>query len=145
MLTSVTLSSKSVNCVYCSNFTSSVITHCGFITGHCCYESGWNTLVSTGWMGWGSKLSGGEIFRTVQTGTRVHPPSCTMGIDSLSWGLSGKGEVKERVELYLYSTSGLSWTVWSEFYLLFFMKPTSLFAGAHPIKTLAKHSVTLSS
>jgi hypothetical protein len=56
-----------------------------------------------------------------QTGPRAHPASYTMGIVSLS-GVKrpGRGvdhrlpsstEVKESVELYLYSTSGPSWPV----------------------------------
>jgi len=59
----------------------------------------------------------GRIFRTVQTGPGAHPASCTMGTGSFQ-GVErpGRGvdhpptpssaEVKERVELYLYSTSG---------------------------------------
>ena len=57
----------------------------------------------------------------VQTGPEAHPASCTMGTGSLT-GVKrpGRGvdhpptssaEVKERVEVYLYSTSGPSWTV----------------------------------
>jgi hypothetical protein len=56
-----------------------------------------------------------------QTGPGAHPASCTMGtgsfpvvkrpgrgVDHLS---SSSAEVKERVELYLYSPSGPSWSV----------------------------------
>ena len=58
----------------------------------------------------------------VHTGLGAHPAACTMGTGSLSRGKSGRGvaltthpqssaEVKERVELYLYSRSGTSWPV----------------------------------
>jgi len=57
----------------------------------------------------------------VQTGPGAHPASYTMGTGSflgLKWPGCGVGhlhpssaEVKERVELYLYSTSGSSWPV----------------------------------
>jgi hypothetical protein len=79
-----------------------------------------------------------------------------VGIGCLSWGLSGKGvaliaHLAPRLKKEWSYTSiphlGFHGLLWSEFYLpLFFLiKPTSLFAGAHPIKTLAKQSVTLSS
>ena len=59
---------------------------------------------------------------SVHTDPVAHPASYTMGTGSLSRGvnLSGRGvnhppssmvEVKERVELYLYSASGPSWPV----------------------------------
>jgi hypothetical protein len=58
---------------------------------------------------------------TVQTGPGAHTASCTMSTESFP-GVKrpGRGvdhpppsstEVKERVELYLYSPSGLSWPV----------------------------------
>ena len=58
----------------------------------------------------------------VQTDRAVHPASCTMGTGSLSEGVKRPGrdanhtppssaEVKERIELYLYSLSGPSWPV----------------------------------
>jgi hypothetical protein len=57
----------------------------------------------------------------VQTGPGAHPFSCTMGTGSFSWvKRSGRGfdhppppntEVKERVELCIYSLSGSSWSV----------------------------------
>ena len=58
----------------------------------------------------------------VQTGPGAHPLSCTMRSGYLSRGIKrpGRGvnnqslsssEVKERVELYLYSPSGSSWPV----------------------------------
>jgi hypothetical protein len=64
---------------------------------------------------------GGRFFAAVQTGPGAHPASCTMGTGSFP-GVKrpGRGvdhpppssaEVKERVELYLYSPSGRSWPV----------------------------------
>ena len=61
---------------------------------------------------WGARFSA-----TVQTGPEAHPASYTMGTGSfLGVELPGRGvdhppEVKERVELYLYSPSGPSWPV----------------------------------
>jgi hypothetical protein len=64
---------------------------------------------------WGARFSA-----PVQTGPEVHPASYTMGTGSFP-GVKrpGRGvdhsicsaEVKERVELYLYSPSGSSWPV----------------------------------
>ena len=62
-----------------------------------------------------------RISAPVQTGPGAHPASCTMGTRSFP-GLKrpGRGadhpptssaEVKERVGLYIYSTSGPSWPV----------------------------------
>jgi hypothetical protein len=65
---------------------------------------------------WGARFSA-----PVQTGRGAHPASSTMG----TWSFSGvkrpgrgvdhpppsSTEVKERVELYLYSPSGPSWSV----------------------------------
>jgi hypothetical protein len=58
---------------------------------------------------------------TVQTGPGAHPASSTMGTGSVPGvkrpvrGVdhppASRAEVKERVELYLYSTSGTSWPV----------------------------------
>jgi len=54
---------------------------------------------------------------SVQTGPRAHPASCTMGSGSFP-GVKRSGrvvdtpssaEVKERLEIYLYSPSGPSW------------------------------------
>jgi hypothetical protein len=64
----------------------------------------------------------GEIFaELVPTGPEAHPASYTMGTGSSLWvKWPGRGvdrpspssaEVKERVELYLYSPSGPSWPV----------------------------------
>jgi len=64
---------------------------------------------------------GARFFAPVQTGPGAHPGSCTMGTESFR-GVRRPGrdvdqpplssaEVKERVELYLYSPSGPSWPV----------------------------------
>jgi hypothetical protein len=65
---------------------------------------------------WGARFSA-----PVQTGPGAHPASYTMGTGSfpgVKWPGRGvdhpppsSAEVKERVELYLYSTSGLLWPV----------------------------------
>jgi len=71
-----------------------------------------------------SNPGGGRDFTApVQTGPRVHPASCTKGTGSVSWGKAAArgvnypptfgAEVKERVELCLYSISGPSWAVLS--------------------------------
>ena len=62
---------------------------------------------------------GGEIFRSRLAGPRAHPASYTMGTGSfpgvkrpvrgVDYPPPSSAEVKERVELYLYSPSGLSW------------------------------------
>ena len=69
---------------------------------------------------WGARFSA-----PVQTGPGAHPASCTMGTGSFPGGkaagewrwtsTTSNAEVKERVELYLYSPSGTSWPVlrWS--------------------------------
>jgi len=62
-----------------------------------------------------------RFYAPVQTGSDVHPASCTMGSGSFP-GVKrpGRGvdhpppssaEVKERVKVYLYSSSGPSWPV----------------------------------
>ena len=63
----------------------------------------------------------GEIFRTHPENPGAHPASCTTGTGSFSrakWPgrgvdhpLPSSAEVQERAELYLYSTSGPSWSV----------------------------------
>jgi hypothetical protein len=66
-------------------------------------------------------LVGVRFFTPVQTGPGAHSASCTMGTVSFP-GVKRPGpgvhhppassaEVKERVELYLYSHSGPSWPV----------------------------------
>ena len=74
-----------------------------------------------GWTVWGSNPSGGEIFAPVQTVPRAHPASYTMGTRSLlgvkelghdvNHPLPSSAEVKERVDLFLYSPFGPSWPV----------------------------------
>ena len=70
----------------------------------------------------GDRIPVGARFpATIQTGSGDHPASCTMGTGSLPGvkrpgrGVehppTSKAEVKERVDLYLYSTSGPSWPV----------------------------------
>jgi len=72
-------------------------------------------------------ITGKEIYFTetnffsrfstpIQTGPEAHPAFCTMGKGSfLGHGIDqtppSSTEVKERVELYLYSHSGPSWPV----------------------------------
>jgi hypothetical protein len=67
----------------------------------------------------GSNAGGGEILRPIQTGPGAHPASYTMGTGSFP-GSKAAGawrwlptpsspEVKERVQLYLYSPSGPPW------------------------------------
>ena len=68
-----------------------------------------------------SRWGGGEILRPVQTGPGAHRASFAMGTSSfLGVKRPGRGvdhpppsraEVKERVEVYLYSPSGPSWSV----------------------------------
>jgi hypothetical protein len=69
----------------------------------------------------GSNPGGGEVFAPVQTDPEAHPTSYTMGT-GLFPGVKrpGRGvehpppsgtEVKEKVELYLYSPSGPLWAV----------------------------------
>jgi len=64
---------------------------------------------------------GARFSAPIQTGPGVHPASYTMGTESFL-GVKRPGrdidhpppssaEVKERIELYLYSTYGPSWTV----------------------------------
>ena len=64
---------------------------------------------------------GGVVFHTIPDRPGVHPTSYTMGTGTLlGVKLPGRGvdhptpssaDVKERVERYLYSPSGLSWPV----------------------------------
>ena len=66
-------------------------------------------------------LVGARYSAPIQTGSEAHPASCTMGTESfpgVKWPGRGidhqppsSAEVKERVELYLYSFSGSSWPV----------------------------------
>jgi hypothetical protein len=86
-----------------------------------------NPALSVGWdssVGMGTRygLDGGARFSaSVQTDPEAHPTSCTMvlcllhGVKRLRRGAdhppSSSAEVKERVELFLYSYSGPSWSV----------------------------------
>jgi hypothetical protein len=75
------------------------------------------------WAGWfGDRIPVGATFSApVQTGCEAHPASYTMrtgsfpGVKLLGRGVDhtspSSAEVKERVELYLYSPSGALWTV----------------------------------
>jgi hypothetical protein len=78
--------------------------------------------LATGWTVRGSNPDGGMIFSApVQTGPEAHPAFYTMGTGSFP-GLKRPGrfcnrppsysaEVKESVELYLYSTFGPLWPI----------------------------------
>jgi hypothetical protein len=74
------------------------------------------------WAGWcGDRiLVGVRFFASIQTGPGGHPASCIMGAEFFSEGKEAgvwqpptpsSTEVKDRVELYLYSPSGTSWPV----------------------------------
>ena len=65
---------------------------------------------------------GARFFAPIQSGPGAHPASYTMGTGSFQGGGKQPGhgvhhpppssaEVKERVQLYLYSPSGPSWPV----------------------------------
>jgi hypothetical protein len=60
---------------------------------------------------------GARFFVAIQTGPGAHPASYTMGtgLKRLGHGVDhppqSSAEVKERVELYLYSPSGPSWPI----------------------------------
>jgi len=60
-------------------------------------------------MFWGSNSSGGGIFCTC--------PDWPWGPSSHLYPPPSKTEVKERLELYIYSPSGPSWPVLGELYL----------------------------
>ena len=72
--------------------------------------------VSTDWTVWGSIPSGGEarFSAPVQTGPGAHPAYYTMDTGTFPGGkvagAPSSAEVKERVELYLHSPSGPSWS-----------------------------------
>jgi hypothetical protein len=68
-----------------------------------------------------TRWGGGEISAPFQSGRGAHPDAGTMGTGSfpgvkrpgrdVAHPLSSSAEVKERVELYIYSSSGPSWPV----------------------------------
>ena len=99
-------------------------------------------------------LAGGYDF-LFSSGTSVERTSYTMGTGSLSRGVKrpGRGvdhpplscaEVKERVELYLFSPSGLSWPVlgWTLPFYLYLRRETD---GNNKKKNYAARTVTESS
>jgi len=69
----------------------------------------------------GSNPEGAKFSVPVQTGSDAHPASYTIGTGSFSgvkrpgrgvdYPLPSSTEVKDGIELYLYSTSGPSWPV----------------------------------
>jgi hypothetical protein len=75
--------------------------------------------LATGWTVRGSNPGGDDIFSTAQTGPGAHPAIYTMGTESfpgvkqsrrgVDHAPSSSAEVKERIELYLYSFSGPLW------------------------------------
>jgi hypothetical protein len=77
--------------------------------------------LSAGWTVRGWNPGGGEYFAPVHTGPGAHPASYTMDTGSflgekrpgrsVDHPPTSRAEVKERVELYLYSPSGHSWPV----------------------------------
>jgi hypothetical protein len=77
--------------------------------------------IATGWTVRGSNPCGAIFSAPVQTGPGAHPASYTMGTGSFSRVMRPErgvnhtplsiAEVKEGVELYLYSLSGPSWPV----------------------------------
>jgi hypothetical protein len=79
--------------------------------------SRYNDLIRTGRSGERIPV-GGEFFRPLQTGPGAPPPSLlcngyrvTSGGKGVNHPPPSSAEVKERVELYLYSPSGPSWWV----------------------------------
>ena len=83
-------------------------------------ESVWR--LATSWTGWGSNPGWGEISRTrldrpwgppslLHNGYRVSCPGLKRPGRGINHPTLFSAEVKERVELYLYSPSGPSWPV----------------------------------
>ena len=70
-----------------------------------------------GWAVWGSNPNGGEISCTVQIGPGAHPvgTGSFSGVKRPGLGVNHppphSAEVKETVELYIYSLAGPSWSV----------------------------------
>ena len=79
---------------------------------------------------------GARFSAPVPTSPGAHPASCTMGTRSLpgvkrprrgvDHPLSSNAEVKERIELYLYSPLDLHDLFWGEFYLYLHRSPCLL-------------------
>ena len=77
--------------------------------------------LATSWTVRRSNPVGARFSAPVQTGPGAHPASCTMGTGSFSrvkrpgHGVDqpspSSAEIKERVEVYLYSPSGSPWPV----------------------------------
>jgi len=79
---------------------------------------GWDNIIrmalTTGWTVWGSNPSKGKLSAPVQTSNKAHPASYIMGtgpFPEVRWLENGdshppptNSEVKERVQLYLYSS-----------------------------------------
>jgi len=78
-------------------------------------------MLAVGWTVWRLSPGGCEIFHTCPDQPWGHPASSTVGtVAFLGVKQLGRGvdhplppsvDMKERVELYLYSTSGPSWSV----------------------------------
>ena len=73
-------------------------------------------MLATGWMICGSNPVAARFSAPVQTGSGAHPAPGTIGTETrpgrdLGHHPLSSSEVKERVELYLYSPSGPSWPV----------------------------------
>ena len=93
---------------------------------------------------------GAGFSAPIQTGSGAQPASCTMGIGSFP-GVKrpGRGvdhpplytaEVKERVELYLYSPSGSSWPVVGWTLPLPYLRPIYLTVHNTTYYKLQKHT-----
>jgi len=91
-----------------------------FVSYSTTQHSRYTNSLQTGWSG-DQILVGTRCFAPVLTRPKAHPASYTMGTGSLlevkrlRHGIDhptpSSAEVKERVELYLYSPSGPSWPV----------------------------------
>jgi hypothetical protein len=102
--------------LFCSNIK---------LSKHYTYNVGWDSSVVTairyGLDGPGIESLGVRFSAPVQTGPGAHPASYKMGTGSLpgvkrpNRGIGNpppsSAEVKERVQLYVYSPSGPSWPV----------------------------------
>ena len=103
------------------NVTYVILVQQGFYLGTWVQRAGITQSVlrfPTGWTVRGSNPGGARLSTPVQTGPGAHPASHTMSTGSFPGINSGRGVpftthagVKERVELYLYSPCGPSWSV----------------------------------